>query len=104
MPGVQGSRIADATGVLFDVFTDIDSGVERSRVRVPLDEQPLKIRIEALLDESADALMRLQYRIDHVADYGLGPAAQTVLLNALNARKTAALSRDLTLLTAWRNA
>ena len=51
-----------------------------------------------------DNLVGMQYRIDHVADYGLGPAAQTVLLNALNARKTAALSRDLTLLTAWRNA
>lgn len=99
---VRSEVVADAVGALYAIETE--GGVELRRIRLPLDSQPLKIRIEALLDESADDLMRLQYRIDHVADYGLGPAAQTVLLNALNARKTAALSRDLTLLTAWRNA
>lgn len=99
---ISGNVQADATGALFMV--ESDNGTEIRRFRLPLDQQPLKIRLEALLDESADDLIRLQYRIDHVADYGLGPAAQTVLLNALNARKTAALSRDLTLLTAWRNA
>lgn len=101
---IASTRQADATGVLYHVETDTDSGIELRRFRLPLDQQPVKIRFEALLDESADDLMRLQYRIDHVADYGLGPAAQTVLLNALNARKTAALSRDIALLTAWRNA
>jgi hypothetical protein len=101
---IRVQQQSDATGVAYVVETDTDSGVEIRRSRVPLDQQPLKSRLEALLDESANDLMRLQYRIDHVADYGLGPAAQNVLLNALNARKTAALSRDLTLLTAWRNA
>ncbi len=104
MPGVQGSRIADAAGVLYDIFTDVDSGEELSRVRLPLEQQPLKIRIEALLDESADGLMRLQWRIDHIADYGFAPAVQTATLAALNARKTAALTRDKALLLAWRNA
>lgn len=93
---------ADPTGALYMV--ESQDGVELRRFRLPLDQQPLKIRLEALLDESADDLMRLQYRIDHVADYGLGPAAQNVLLTALTNRKTAALSRDLALLTAWRNA
>lgn len=101
---VIATRQADATGAVYVVESDTDSGTELRRFRVPLDQQPLKIRLEALLDESADDLMRLQYRIDHVADYGLGAGAQNVLLNALNNRKTAALSRDLTLLTAWRNA
>ena len=101
---VLSSQVADAMGVLYQVEHDTDSGVELRRWRLPVDLQSAKVRLEALLDESADDLMRLQYRIDHVADYGLGPAAQTVLLNALNARKTTALSRDLALLTAWRNA
>ena len=101
---VLSSQVADATGVLYQVEHDTDSGVELRRWRLPVDRQPRKVRLEAALDESADDLMRLQWRIDHVADYGLGAAAQTVLLNALTARKAAALTRDLTLLTAWRNA
>ncbi len=101
---IRSVQEADATGVLYQVETDADSGTELRRFRLPVDQQPLKIRLEAFLDESADDLMRLQYRIDHVADYGLGPAATTVLLNALNARKANALTRDLALLTAWRNA
>lgn len=101
---VRLSQQADATGAIYMVETDVDSDTELRRFRLPLDQQPAKIRLEALLDESADDLMRLQYRIDHIAEYGLGPAAQTVLLNALNARKANALTRDLALLTAWRNA
>lgn len=94
----------DAAGVSYVVETDADTGTEIRRFRLPLEQQPLKIRIEALLDESADDLMRLQWRIDHIADYGFAPAIQTATLAALNARKTAALTRDKALLLAWRNA
>ena len=101
---ISSSQETDATGVLYQVETDTDSGVELRRIRLPLDEQPRKVRLEALLDESADDLMRLQWRIDHIDDYGFAPAVKTVVLNALNARKTTALQRDIALLTAWRNA
>lgn len=99
---ISATRTIDETGVIYMVETR--DGIELRRFRLPLDQQPQRIRLEAVLDESADDMMRLQYRIDHIADYGLGPAAQAVLLNALNARKAAALARDLALLTAWRNA
>lgn len=101
---INSGQETDATGAVYQVERDADTGEELRRVRLDIDRQPRKVRLEAALDESADDLMRLQWRIDHVADYGLGAAAQTVLLNALTARKAAALTRDLTLLTAWRNA
>lgn len=101
---VRLSQQADATGAIYMVETDVDSDTELRRFRLPLDQQPAKIRLEALLDESADDLMRLQWRIDHIADYGFAPAIQIATLAALNARKTAALTRDKALLLAWRNA
>lgn len=99
---VSAARVADVTGVLYQVETDVDSGVELRRFRLPADQQTPKVRLEALLDESADDLARLQWRIDHLDDYGLGPAAKAVMLNALTARKAFALTRDLQLLQAWR--
>lgn len=99
---ITGNVVSDATGALY--MMEADGVAEVRRFRLPLDQQPRKVQIEALLDESADDMMRLQYRIDHIAEYALGPAAQAVLLNAFNARKAAALIRDLALLTAWRTA
>lgn len=100
--GVTSTTFTDAAGVLWGIDVDSDTSVEIRRFRLPLDRQPAKVRLETLLDESADDLMRLQWRIDHIDDYGFGPAVKTAVLNALNNRKTAALARDVALLTAWR--
>lgn len=101
---VSSVHVVDAAGAVYQVETDVDSGAEIRRFRLPLDQQPLKVRLEALLDESADDLMRLQWRIDHIDDYGFGAAVKSAVLTALNNRKSAALSRDVALLTAWRKA
>lgn len=101
---INSGQETDATGAVYQVERDADTGEELRRVRLGIDRQPRKVRLESALDESADDLMRIQWRIDHIADYGLGPVATTVLLDALTARKAAALARDITLLTTWRNA
>lgn len=45
-----------------------------------------------------------QFRLDHVAQYGLSGAALTAVTNALTARRNVAAARDLALLQRWRAA
>jgi hypothetical protein len=101
---VRAEQVTDPDGSLYIEESDADTGDLLRRIRLAGDRQPLKIRLWDALHDSAQELMEIRWRIDHIVDYSLAPAVQTATLAALNAQYTAALNRDKALMLRWRNA
>lgn len=66
MPGVNCS-IVTVGGITYNVETDIDSGVALRRIRLPLDQQPVKTRRRAELKERIEEWFMFKAFVDEAA-------------------------------------
>lgn len=101
---VQGTVVIEADGTLMGVDMDTETGAELRRYRLPPDRQPLRVRLADSARETGRELELWQFRLDHVAVYGLAGAQLTILTNALTQARDAAAARDLAALQRWRQA
>lgn len=99
---MQVKPALDGDGTIWIVQYQDDGVTEITRFLAPFEQQPVKVQLAQRTHETVKQCIELKWRIDHIADYGLSPAVQAVVLNTLNAQYTAALSRDAAAVNRWR--